>query len=76
MFENITFFGSEIKFIKSLSNTNFSISEKQISRYLIQGYKSLYKYNSTFYENIEKVKMKKRREKKKKRREKKKIIVF
>jgi len=29
-----------------------------------------------FYENIEKVKMKKRREKKKKRREKKKIIAF
>ena len=46
------FFGSEIKFIKSLSNKNFSISNKQISRYLIQGYKSLYKEEDTFYKKI------------------------
>lgn len=46
------FFGSEIKFIKSLSSINFSLSEKQISRYLVQGYKSLYNGEDTFYKKI------------------------
>ena len=47
------YFGSEIKYLKSLSQKTFKINEGHLVRYLFQGYKSLYKYNSTFYENIE-----------------------
>ena len=46
------FFASEIKFLKSLSQQKFKINKQQITRYLIQGYKSLYKENLTFYEGI------------------------
>lgn len=47
------YFGSEIKYLKSLSQKKFKINEGHLVRYLFQGYKSLYKYESTFYENIE-----------------------
>jgi len=47
------YFGSEIKYLKSLSQKKFKINEGHLVRYLFQGYKSLYKYNSTFYKNIE-----------------------
>ena len=47
------YFGSEIKYLKSLSQKKFKINEGHLIRYLFQGYKSLYKYNSTFYENVE-----------------------
>ena len=46
------YFGSEIKYLKSLSQKKFKINEGHLVRYLFQGYKSLYKYESTFYENI------------------------
>ena len=46
------FFASEIKFLKSLSQKNFEINKQQITRYLIQGYKSLYKEDLTFYEEV------------------------
>ena len=49
---NGIFFGSEIKFIKSLTQEKFLISDQQISRYLIQGYKSLFKSENTFYKKI------------------------
>jgi asparagine synthase (glutamine-hydrolysing) len=47
------YFGSEIKYIKSLSQKKFKINEGHLVRYLFQGYKSLYKYETTFYEKIE-----------------------
>ena len=47
------YFGSEIKYLKSLSQKKFKINEGHLVRYLFQGYKSLYKYDSTFYENVE-----------------------
>ena len=47
------YFGSEIKYLKSLAQKKFKINEGHLVRYLFQGYKSLYKYDSTFYENIE-----------------------
>ncbi len=47
------YFGSEIKYIKSLSKKKFKINEGHLIRYLVQGYKSLYKFNSTFFENIQ-----------------------
>lgn len=46
------YFGSEIKYLRSLSQKKLRINEGHLVRYLFQGYKSLYKYNSTFYENI------------------------
>ena len=39
------YFGSEIKYLKSLSGKKFKIDEGHLVRYLIQGYKSLYKFN-------------------------------
>jgi asparagine synthase (glutamine-hydrolysing) len=47
------YFGSEIKYLKSLSQKKFKINKGHLTRYLFQGYKSLYKYDSTFYEGIQ-----------------------
>lgn len=46
------YFGSEIKFLSELSGIKPSINYDQISRYLVNGYKSLYKKPSTFYSDI------------------------
>ena len=46
------FFGSEIKFIKSLCNKNFEINQDLINKNLFLGYKSLNKQNQTFYKEI------------------------
>ncbi len=46
------FFGSEIKFIKSLCNKNFEINQDLINKNLFLGYKSLNKRNQTFYKEI------------------------
>ena len=46
------FFGSEIKFIKSLSNKSFKINKSHINKNLFCGYKSLFKNNETFFEKI------------------------
>ena len=46
------FFGSEIKFIKSLSDKNFKINKAHINKNLFCGYKSLFKSNETFFEKI------------------------
>ncbi len=46
------FFGSEIKFIKSLCKKNFEINKNQIQKNIFLGYKSLNKSNSTFYKDI------------------------
>ena len=50
--KNGFFFGSEIKFIKSLCKKNFKINKNQIQKNIFLGYKSLNKFNSTFYQNI------------------------
>jgi len=47
------FFASEIKFIASLLGRELSINEEHILRYLINGYKSLYKGKETFFKDIE-----------------------
>ena len=49
------FFGSEIKFIKSLCNKNFKINKELINKNLFLGYKSLNKKNETFYREIKSV---------------------
>ena len=50
--QNGIYFGSEIKFIKSLSQDNFRINKDKISTYLFYGYKSVFKDNTTYFKNI------------------------
>ena len=50
--QNGFFFGSEIKFIRSLCNKEFEHNESLINKNLFSGYKSLNKDNQTFYKNI------------------------
>jgi len=46
------YFASEIKALKQLSGRNFTINRKHLLRYLVLGYKSLYKQQETFFEDI------------------------
>lgn len=47
------YFASEIKFLKSLTGKSFTVNNMQILRYLVNGYKSLYKMGETFFNEIE-----------------------
>ena len=49
------YFGSEIKFLKSLANQKFSVNTKHLLSYLVNGYKSLYKADSTFFNEIKEI---------------------
>lgn len=53
--KNGIYFGSEIKFLKSLSKNKYPVNMQHIYRYLINGYKSLYKNDDTFYEGIKRL---------------------
>ena len=53
--EDGIFFGSEIKFIFALLGRKLTINFNQLKRYLVNGYKSLYKRNETFFENLEEI---------------------
>lgn len=46
------FFGSEIKFIKSLCKKEFEVNKNQINKNIFLGYKSLNKTNETFFKDI------------------------
>lgn len=46
------YFGSEIKFIRALSGRSLPINYRQLCRHLVNGYKSLYKGDELFYENV------------------------
>ncbi len=46
------FFGSEIKYIRSLCEEEFAKNKKLIRKHLFLGYKSLNKSNETFYDKI------------------------
>jgi asparagine synthase (glutamine-hydrolysing) len=50
--ENAFYFASEIKFIKSLSLDNFKINKKKINLNLLNGYKSIHKDNTTYFDKI------------------------
>jgi asparagine synthase (glutamine-hydrolysing) len=50
------YFGSEVKFIKSLIGNSLTINEKHLLRYLVHGYKSLYKTEQTFFNEIQEIK--------------------
>jgi asparagine synthase (glutamine-hydrolysing) len=46
------YFGSEIKFIAALSGHSLTANVSHLLRYLVNGYKSLYKTEETFFEEI------------------------
>ena len=54
--EDGLYFSSEIKFIKSLSGNSLTINRKHLLRYLVSGYKALYKTEETFYEEVSEIK--------------------
>lgn len=43
------FFASEVKFIQSLMDSKLNVNHRQLLRYLVNGYKSLYKTEDTFF---------------------------
>ncbi len=46
------FFGSEVKFLATLRGEKPTVNPDQIRRYLVQGYKALYKRPDTFFNEI------------------------
>ena len=46
------FFASEIKFISALAGKSLTINKSHICRYLVNGYKSLYKTSDTYFQEI------------------------
>ncbi|MCH8913697.1 MAG: asparagine synthase (glutamine-hydrolyzing) [Planctomycetes bacterium] len=46
------FFGSEVKFIRALMGRRPPLNLRHLSRYLVNGYKSLYKTSDTFFEGV------------------------
>lgn len=49
---NNFFFGSEIKYLFSLTNLNKIVNKKKINNFLFNGYKSIHKNDETFFEKI------------------------
>jgi asparagine synthase (glutamine-hydrolysing) len=49
------YFGSEIKHIRSLSGKSLTINMQHLFRYMVNGYKSLYKTKETFFKEIREV---------------------
>jgi len=49
------FFGSEIKLLKALSGQSLRVNYRQVHRYLVNGYKSLYKTRDTFFEKVREI---------------------
>jgi asparagine synthase (glutamine-hydrolysing) len=47
------YFGSEVKFIAALSGTSARVNLDQVRRFLVNGYKSLYKGPHSFFTGIE-----------------------
>ena len=54
LFRNSTgvYFGSEVKFIRALVGHSLDINYDHLYRYMVNGYKSLYKTKETFFEGI------------------------
>ena len=49
------FFGSEIKFLAALRGRPFGVNATHLRRYLVNGYKALYKTRETFFAGVEEV---------------------
>lgn len=46
------YFGSEVKFIAALAGRSLPVNLRQVRRFLVNGYKSLYKSGETFFEGL------------------------
>lgn len=49
------FFGSEVKFIETLSGQPLRVNLKQVFRFLVNGYRSLNKHDQTFFTDVREV---------------------
>src|SRR5262249_14772428 len=49
------YFGSEVKFLFALMGRRLSVNENHLKRYLINGYKALYKTPAAFFQGLEAV---------------------
>ena len=49
------YFASEIKALKELSGFEFTINNKKLYSYLVNGHKSIYKSNTTFFNEIKQI---------------------
>lgn len=49
------YFGSEVKFLESLAAIRFDVNERQMMRYLVHGFRSLYKFGETFFQQVREV---------------------
>jgi asparagine synthase (glutamine-hydrolysing) len=49
------YFGSEIKCLKFLSGRQLTVNHRQMLRYLVNGYRSIYKTFETFFEEVKEV---------------------
>lgn len=49
------FFASEVKFIQALMGDRLAVNYRQLLRYLVNGYKSLYKTEDTFFTGLKEV---------------------
>ncbi|MBP9864904.1 MAG: asparagine synthase (glutamine-hydrolyzing) [Candidatus Omnitrophica bacterium] len=49
------YFGSEIKFLKALSGLNPNPNSRHLLRFMINGYRSIYKSGDTFFEGVKEV---------------------
>ncbi len=49
------YFASEIKFLARLAGRRFTVNRNQLHRYLVNGYKSLYKQPENFFQQVEEV---------------------
>jgi len=47
------YFASEVKFLFALSGRRLGVNLRQVYRYLVNGYKTLYKRSETFFEGLE-----------------------
>jgi asparagine synthase (glutamine-hydrolysing) len=47
------YFGSEVKFIQSLFDRPLEVNNAQLLRFMVNGYKSLYKSGETFFTDVE-----------------------
>ncbi|MBN2735001.1 MAG: asparagine synthase (glutamine-hydrolyzing) [Methanomicrobiaceae archaeon] len=50
------YFGSEVKFIMALLNKKLKPNQNHLLRYLVNGYKAIYKYEDTFFEGLTELK--------------------
>jgi len=49
------YFGSEVKFLRALRGARLVVNQTHLRRYLVNGYKALYKTSATFFENVREV---------------------